>query len=241
MKITAKWIAAPEGDYTGARSFCYGFTPAKAIKKATLYASAMGIYAPFVNGTRVGKGVLAPGWTSYQHRVQYQGYDVTELLEAKENCIEIGVGRGWAVGVIGHKDTDHAFYDRPAVIAWLEVVYADGTKETVETDTSWEIWTNQVTFAEIYHGETVDKTLEPAYIAQAVLADVKTKLIPLEGAEILEYERLLPVEVILTPKGERVLDFGQNMTGYVQVSIKAPKGSRVEFTHAEVLDKDGNF
>lgn len=241
MKITAKWIAAPEGDYQGARSFCYGFTPSKAIKKATLYASAMGIYAPFVNGVRVGKGVLAPGWTSYKHRVQYQGYDITALLEAKENCIELGVGRGWAVGFIGHKDADNAFFNQPCVIAWLEVLYEDGTKETIDTDTSWEVWTTQVTFAEIYHGETVDKTLEPTYVAQAVLADVKTKLIPLEGPEILEYEHLRPTRVIRTPKGERVIDFGQNMTGYVQVCIKAPRGSRVAFTHAEVLDKDGNF
>ena len=94
MKITAKWIASPEGDYQGARVFGHAFAPKKAIKKATLYASAMGVYVPFINGARVGKGVLAPGWTSYKYRVQYQGYDVTALLKDGENRVEIGVGRG---------------------------------------------------------------------------------------------------------------------------------------------------
>ncbi|MBE6602489.1 MAG: alfa-L-rhamnosidase [Ruminococcaceae bacterium] len=241
MKITAKWIASPEGDYAGARLFTKCFAPKKEIKKATLYASAMGIYAPFVNGTRVGKGVLAPGWTSYKYRVQYQGYDVTALLTASENRIEIGVGRGWAVGFIGHKDTDHAFFTQPAVIAWLEVVYADGSRDALETDGTWEVFTSEVTFAEIYHGETVDKTAEKTLIGKAALIEVKTKLIPLVGEEITEQERLAPVELIHTPKGETVLDFGQNMTGYVQVSLKAPRGSRIVLHHAEVLDKDGNF
>lgn len=241
MKITAKWIASPEGDYQGERKFCKCFTPKKAIKKATLYASAMGIYAPFINGARVGKGVLAPGWTSYKHRVQYQGYDVTALLTEQGNAIEIGVGRGWAVGFIGHVNTDHAFFSQPALIAWLDVVYADGTRETVETDKTWEVYTDCVTFAEIYYGETVDKTAEKTLVGKAVLTEVKTKLIPLEGPEITEQERLSPVELIRTPKGETVIDFGQNMTGYVQVSIKAPRGSRIVLHHAEVLDKDGNF
>ena len=247
MKTFAKWIAAPEGDYMGARSFCTDFTPAKAVKKAVLYASAMGIYAPFINGKHVGKGVLAPGWTSYKNRVQYEGYDVTDMLTANENCIELGVSRGWAVGYIGHvggrpaSSTERTCSEFPCVIAWLDVIYADGTKETVVTDESWEVWSNEVTFAEIYHGETVDKTLEPTYLAKAVAVEVKTKLIPLEGEEIVENERLMPIELIRTPKGETVLDFGQNMTGYVELCIKAPRGSRIVIHHAEVLDKDGNF
>ena len=241
MKITAKWIASPEGDYQGVRVFGHAFRPEKAIKKATLYASAMGVYVPFLNGERIGKGVLAPGWTSYKSRVQYQGYDVTALLTDGENRVEIGVGRGWAVGFIGHVDTDHAFADHPSAIAWLDVLYTDGSKETLVTDESWDVSTCEVTFAEIYHGETIDMTAEKQLIGKAVLADVKTKLIPLVGPEILEYERLAPVEIIHTPKGETVIDFGQNMTGYVQVSVKAPKGSRIVLHHAEVLDKDGNF
>ena len=241
MKITAKWIASPEGDYQGARVFSHAFRPAAAVKKATLYASAMGVYAPFFNGVRVGKGVLAPGWTSYKHRVQYEGYDVTQLVTAGENRMEIGVGRGWAVGFIGHVDTDHAFADQPCVIAWLDVLYADGTRETVTTDETWDVATCEVTFAEIYHGETVDKTLTPAPVGKAVLASVSTKLIRQVGPAITEQEQLTPVEVIRTPNGETVIDFGQNMTGYVQVTLQAPRGSRVVLQHAEVLDKDGNF
>ena len=79
----SKWITSPRDAGAGAYTYRKNFSPAKKVKSATLYASAMGIYVPYVNGARVGKGVLAPGWTSYQSRVQYQAYDVTLLLQAE--------------------------------------------------------------------------------------------------------------------------------------------------------------
>lgn len=240
MKNAAKWIASPVEDCQGAHGFRKLFTPRGEVKRATLYASAMGVYTLAINGTRVGKGVLAPGWTSYRHRVQYQSYDVTSMLGAPA-CIELGLGRGWAVGYIGHVDTERAFADQTSVIAWMDVVYTNGEKETLVTDASWEVWSHEVTFAEIYHGETVDKTLTPEKLGNAVEVEVKTRLVPQIGEWITEQERLAPVEVIRTPAGELVIDFGQNMTGYVEVSLKAPRGSRVVLHHAEVLDRDGNF
>ena len=236
----AKWITSPRDAGAGAYTYRKNFSPAKKVKSATLYASAMGIYVPYVNGARVGKGVLAPGWTSYQSRVQYQEYDVTLLLQA-ENRLEFGVGQGWAVGYIGYEKENHYYADRASLVASLHVTYEDGTEETVATDESWEVYTSPVTFSEIYHGETVDMTAPIELVGNAVLSDVKTQLIPQVGEWITEHERLAPVELIVTPNGERVIDFGQNMTGYVEVRIKAPRGSRIVLHHAEVLDSDGNF
>ena len=240
MKKDAIWIASPVDTGAAACTFQKTFTADKPVKKATLCATAMGTYVPMVNGQRVGKNVLAPGWTAYKERVQYQTYDVTSLLTA-ENTLSISVGQGWAISAIGFVSNSHYFADQLSAFAWLDIVYTDGTKQCVATGTDWEVYTNEVTFTEIYHGETVDKTAEIRLLGNARAVKIGSKVIPQVGEDITEQERLTPVELIVTPKGERVIDFGQNMTGYAQVSITAPKGSRVVLHHAEVLDSEGNF
>ena len=238
MNKKAKWISSPIDPASSVVRFEKKFTPKKAIKKAIVHASAMGVYTFSINGERVGKGVLAPGWTSYLHRTQYQTYDVTSLLRT-QNDLSFGVGSGWAVGEL--INTYHHFAKQTSLIASMTVTYTDGSKEVLLTDESWDVYTTEVLFAEIYHGETVDKTAPISYIGKAILSDVKTKLIPQEGEWITEHERLAPVALIHTPNGETVLDFGQNMTGYVEVTIQGPRGGQILFDHAEVLDKDGNF
>lgn len=242
MKSKALWITAPVDMGQAACTFQTAFSliPGKRLRKATLWASAVGVYAPYINGQRVGKSVLAPGFTSYKHRIQLQTYDVTPALQ-QDNILSIGVGQGWAVGYIGWFDKNHYFYDRTAVTAWLTVEYTDGTKQQLYTDKDWQVFTSEVTFAEIYHGETVDKTAPIKALGNAVATQVGARLIRQVGEDITEQERLKPVELILTPKGERVIDFGQNMTGYVELAIRAPRGSRIVLHMAEVLDKDGNF
>ena len=240
MIKNAKWITAPCDADTAAYTFRKKFAVAKKIASATLYASAMGVYVPYINGKRVGKAVLAPGWTSYSVRIQYQTYDVTSLLQ-EENVIEIGVGPGWARFYTSSKPHRLHVADRTSVIASLAVTYEDGMSETISTDEGWAVYTSPVTFSDIYHGETVDMTAPIEVVGNAVLADIKSELVLQMGEWITEHERLAPIKVIRTPKGELVLDFGQNMTGYVEVSIKAPRGSRIVLHHAEVLDKDGNF
>ena len=240
MKKNAIWITSPVDTGVAACTFQKTFTAAKPVKKATLCATAMGVYAACINGKRVGKNVLAPGWTAYKDRIQYQTYDVTGMLE-ESNTLSIGVGQGWAVGYIGHVNTNHWFADHTSLLCWLDIVYADGTKACVATDDSWEVYTNEVTSTEIYHGETVDKTAEKKLLGNAKTDKLTTKVVAQVGEDITEQERLAPVELIVTPKGETVIDFGQNMTGYVEVAITAPKGSRIVLHHAEVLDSDGNF
>ena len=240
MNTSAKWITSPVETGAAAITFQRSFQPKSTVKRAELYASALGVYAPFVNGTRVGKGVLAPGWTSYAKRTQYQKYDVTSLL-TEDTCISIGVGPGWAVGNIGFRKNSHGYGEKTAVIAWLKVTYADGSSESLFTDTDWEVYTSKVTFSDIYNGETVDMTAPIESLGNAVLSSFKTRLVAQVGENITEHERLAPIACFRTPNGELVLDFGQNMTGYVELSIKAPRGSRIVIHHAEVLDKEGNF
>ncbi len=240
MKTLAKWITSPIDGGVAALTYRKELHFSKKIKKAVLSVSSLGLYAAYLDGVRLGKGVLTPGWTSYQYRTQYQTYDITKTLSA-DSQLEISLGQGWALSYIGYAHTNHHYADRTALIAWLDVSYADGTREQIVTDPTWEVYTSEVLSSEIYHGETVDKTAPIKKLGNAVVTEVKTKLVRQVGEDITEQERLLPVSVICTPKGEKVLDFGQNMTGYVEVRIKAPRGSRIVMHHAEVLDKEGNF
>ena len=129
MKKDAIWITAPRDMGVAACTFQREFSlPAgKSVKKATLCVSAIGIYKTDLNGVRVDKSVLAPGWTCYKDRVQYATIDVTDKLKRK-NTLSIGVGQGWAVGYIGYKNENHFFADRTSLIAWLDVTCTDGTK-----------------------------------------------------------------------------------------------------------------
>ena len=236
----AKWITSPRDAGEAAFTYSKRFSVKGELKRATLYASAMGIYVPRLNGEVVGDNVLAPGWTSYKKRIQYQTYDITSLVTG-DDLLEISVGQGWAISHMGFFCQNHFFADYTSVIAAIELEYADGTVEHILSDESFEVYTSEVTYTEMYFGETVDKTAPVELVGNAVLSDVETELIPQINEPVREMIRLSPAELIITPKGERVIDFGQNMAGYVELKIKAPRGSRIVIHHGEVLDSEGNF
>lgn len=242
MNIPAQWITSPHRPGSAVELFRKEFTLAGTVKAAVLHVSALGVYTACLNGRRLGPGVLAPGWTSAHNRLQVQTYDVTALL-ARENTLTLGLGRGWGADMMGWA-RNQAYKDslpQPSLIAWLEISYEDGTAQTVATDTDWSVCTSQTPFAEIYNGETIDRTAREAFIGNARRAEVAAALVPQQGEWMTEHERLAPIAVLHTPKGETVLDFGQNMTGYVEVRIRGPRGGRVVLHHAETLDSDGNF
>lgn len=239
MKTGAKWICSPKE--ANVVDFYKKIALSGKVKKATLGASAMGLYLVRINGKRITDSLLNPGWTSYHVRTQYQTYDVTAFLGGKSAEISVTAAEGWAVGDLTWKGRHHVFSDTVSVIAWLDVEYADGREEHFATDDTWGVRTSKILYSEIYHGETVDPTARIKKLGSAELSRVKTKLIPQVGELIHEHERIAPKEFIITPKGERVIDFGQNMTGYVEVRIKGERGGRIVMTHAEVLDAEGNF
>ena len=244
----ARWIKPDFEAGEAACEFVRSFHAAKPVKRAVLTVSALGVYAARVNGEKISY-VLAPGWTSYRHRVQYQEYDVTHLM-GENNSISITAAPGWRMRYAALKGegcadwgTDELSSTEYAVIAALEVVYTDGTGDTLLTDGDWSVRETQWRACNIYNGDVYDASYDTAEKTHSVkvLSHTRSILVPQEGEIICEHERLKPTEVIHTPKGETVLDFGQNMTGYVELSLSVPAGKKIVIDHAEVLDREGNF
>jgi alpha-L-rhamnosidase len=207
---------------------------------AKVAISSVGLYELRMNEQKVGNRVLTPGFTSYNKRgIQYQEYEITDYL-LQDNTICITVAPGWAVGYIGYAGNACIYADHVSACAKFVVTYQDGSEEVFFTDPSWEVYTDEVTFADIYHGETIDKTHIPTFLGMAKADDVPYRVIPDIGEAICEHEVLKAV-LLTTPKGEKVLDFGQNMTGYVSLAIRGQRGSKVKLSFGEVLDQDGNF
>ncbi|MBQ8340492.1 MAG: family 78 glycoside hydrolase catalytic domain [Clostridia bacterium] len=237
------WIRCSTDLGSASCTFQKEITPKTGLKNATLSVSSVGLFEARLNGCKLGTAVLTPGYTQYHHRTQYMTYDITALLGDK-NTLAITVGPGWAVGRLAFKDGIHTYSDHCAATAELVLTYADGATETVVTDESWQVFTSHILHSDIYNGETVDLTAEIKPLGFAVKDETAAKefpLVPQQGEDIVENERLAPVELIVTPKGERVIDFGQNLTGYVEIRIKAARGERILLSHGEVLDAEGNF
>ena len=236
----AKWITCQKKTEGENACFTRYFDVDKKVKSATAYASAIGVYELRINGVKQGRSVLTPGLTSYKTRVQYQSYDITGALTDGQNRVCIEVGPGWAVGVYTYCK-NHNVADHTSIIGAIEITYEDKSKQVILTDECWETKTTPVVYSDIYNGETVDMTAPVTALGKAKIDKVKSKLVYQIGEDIIEQERLAPVEYFVTPKGEKVIDFGQNMTGYVELKISGKKGDVIEFDCAEVLDKEGNF
>ena len=242
----AEWITHPFAkEETACPVFLKKISLKKAVKRARIYATALGVYELQIDGSKVGDTFFAPGWTNYKKRLQYQTYDVTDLLNGEgpgEHTLKIMVGNGWYKGIFGFTCTPDHYGDRIAVLAELHVVYEDNTKEVIVTDTDWRVKSGPVRYSEIYMGETIDTTY-----AEKEPEAVEPFSYPMENITAQECEpvritkRTVAKELILTPKGEKVLDFGQNMAGIVEVTVQGKPGQKIVIRHAETLDKDGNF
>ena len=238
--MNAYYICAPAGAEYGAYVFRRLFS-AKGMKNATLHITALGVYEAHINGRRVGKYILAPGWTQYESRLQVQTYDVSDLIQ-DENTIDITVGKGWYASPLGWLGDEGVWGRTPAVIASLDITFTDGHHLSIPTDTRWTVSASKIRRSEIYYGEDYDENFQLDFKHHAVkLLHPKSILIPQEGEEIREREVIENPQMILTPKGETVLDFGQESVGYIEVSGILPKGTLLEYDHGEVLDSHGNF
>jgi len=233
------------GDFPEEETACpvFGKTFAldKKVKKARLYATAHGVYEATLNGQTVGDYRMAPGWTSYHNRLQYQIYDVTELLDT-ENKIEITVGNGWYKGILGFYCMPDQYGTQVGAFAELHVEYEDGSKDVIATDETWSVKTGEIRYSEIYMGETIDTDAPEITEGNVVVKDFdKAVLTAQENEPVRITEKIAGKELIVTPKGERLVDFGQIITGVVELHVKGEKGQKIVIRHAEVLDKDGNF
>ncbi len=204
---------------------------------ARLYITACGLYEATINGQRVGDFVLAPGHTDYRKRISYQSYDVTDLLVSGENVMEIQLADGWYRGSTGAWGIRNQYGSETKVIAQLEV---DG-KPLLLTDDTWD-WSNDgpIRFADNKDGEVVNANDVPSYRGRAKLT--KHSVVPTASNNVIvaERERFTPA-VITTPSGKTVLDFGQNIAGYMEFSLNARAGQKVFLRFGELLDEAGEF
>ncbi len=223
-----------------------------AIDRARAYITSHGLYEAFLNGQRVGDQVFTPGWTSYNKQLQYQTYDVTSLLKNGDNAIGVMLGDGWYRGNLAWGGKRNLYGEKLGLLLQIEITYRDGRKELISSDQTWKASTGPILMSEIYHGETYDARLEkpgwtnPGY-SDAEWAGVKvanhskTILTAPAGPPVRKIEEIKPVKILKTPAGETVVDFGQNLVGWVRLKVQGAAGTTVTIRHAEVLDKEGNF
>ena len=228
------------------------FSANKKIVSATAYITSHGLYEATINGQRIGDAYLTPGWTSYKNRLQYQAYDVTDLIKNGANAIGVTLGNGWYRGVIGFGDNINVYGKDIALLFQVNITYSDGSTDVVISDDSWKSSTGEIRYAEIYNGETDDArdkkigwTL-PGYDdtkwSGVTIADYsKNVLVATQNEPVKKHETFKPVRIFKTPAGEEVIDFGQNLVGWVQLKVKGNPGDTIVISHAEVLDKEGNF
>ena len=224
----------------------------KEIKNARIYTTAHGLYQLQFNGEKVGDEEFTPGWTAYQKRIQYQVYDVTEQLKTGTNAIGAILGDGWYRGFFGWQGKKNHYGEKTALLIQLQLTFSDGSEETIVSDASWKASTGAILESEIYHGEVYDARLEqtdwdqPGFDDRSWSAVIEKdygfqELESSTGPKVRVIQEIKPIEKFVTPKGETVLDFGQNLVGRIRFSLNGKTGEKISIYHAEVLDKEGNF
>ena len=223
----------------------------KKVKAAYAFSTALGLYHMYINGKKIGEDEFAPGWTSYNHRLLYQVYDVTQNLKTGQNVWAAHIGPGWYKGYMGSARTRNHYGTRLAFSGQIMVEYEDGETECIYTDMTWKAVKSPVIFSEIYDGEVYDARLEIegwnyAKNDRSDWCDVKE--IPFEkkylkaqsGCKVKVMEKISANELFYTPEGDLVIDFGQNLSGWIEVRAIGKSGERIELNCFESLDKDGN-
>lgn len=242
---SAKWVA-PKKEDTFHPIIYRDFFINDEFEKATLFISGVGLFEVFINGIKVGNEYLTPYFSDYSQYIQYFEYDITNYLnngvDSDPNSIDISLGNGWYKGRFGLEGKSENFGDRFAAIAEI-VIEKKNTKELVVTDESWSYYGSDIEDSGIYDGEIFNRLLwehKDNGARKVEIINLDQELIPRYSIPVVVKEELKVKEVINTPKGEIVLDFGQNFAGYVQFVSNLPRGAKITLEFAEVL-QDGNF
>jgi alpha-L-rhamnosidase len=251
----AQWIEPGYTEDPELRSsplFRKEFTLHKKLRSAIAYITCHGLYEAFLNGRRIGDFCLTPGWTSYNKRLQYQAYDVTSLLKDGSNAVGAMLGNGWYRGYLAWGGQHNIYGKNLGLLFQLELTYSDGTTDVVFSDGSWKSSTGAVIYSEIYNGEIADARKEkPGWSAVGyndhdwsgvnVPGTGTDHLVATWNEPVKKHEVFKPQRIFRTPAGELVVDFGQNLVGWVRLTVSGHAGDSVKLFHAEVLDKKGNF
>ena len=243
--FTAKWIS---GNYRVNKKKRYPVDcfkkqfNVKNVAKARLYITACGLYEAKINGKRVGNFILAPGHTDYTKRIQLQTYDVTDLLSDGENDVTVELADGWYRGSCGAWGLKNQYGTQTKLYAQLEIIDKAGNRSVIGTNKSWA-WSNdgKIRLADNKDGEIIEAWRKPSYNAFA--KETKCDVLPVasNNVPVTEHERFIVKNVITTPNGEKVLDFGQNIAGYISFSLNAKKGQKIKLRFGEMFDENGEF
>ena len=249
-----QWSAvpiSPDQDFDGApllrREFALedGHGP---VRRATWHVTAHGVFEAYVNSQPASDDVLSPGWSSYEWRLRYRSYDVTSLIRPA-TVLGIALGNGWFRGRLGWGGGRAYYGDELAAFAQLEIEFTDGHVQTVVTDDSWTAGPSAVVANDLYDGQTIDARKRSAAWLHPDFSDSswtgvhpgeldQATLTPYIGPPVRRQEELAPVRIWTSPSGRTLVDFGQNLVGWLKIRVQGPAGSVVTLRHAEVLEHD---
>ena len=215
-----------------------------------LQVSAQGIFEAYLGGRKVGDDVLSPGWSSYEWRLRYREYDVTDQLQDQADgavVLGIALGNGWFRGRLTWSGARHLYGDRLGAIAALTISYADGYQQVIRTDESWTSGPSHVLADDFYDGQTIDARLasdawlQPGFTDETWTGVVALdfdpdKLIGYVGPPVVRHEEVRPVEIWQSPEGKTLIDFGQNLVGWLKFTVTGERGQTITLRHAEVLE-----
>lgn len=224
--------------------------------RATAYVTALGLYELYINGTRVGDAVMAPGWTDYHQRVEYQSHDVTDLVVAGDNTVGAMLGEGWYSGRVGHNQrrAGNHYGGRPALLCQLHLEYADGRIERIVSDESWKTSQGPVCYSDFLMGELYDARLEmdgwaePGFDAsrwqpvEIFSPDPRPpRLEAARAPQVREIVRFPGRYLHVAKTGGHIYDLGQNIAGYCELELTGKSGDRFTLRHGEMLDGQGEL
>lgn len=251
-ELLGSWITVPWREKKNAPYVRKIFSAVGPVKKARLYVAGLGVYWLEINGKRVGEEYFAPGCTAVDRWVQIYTYDVTDYLQEGENVLGFLMGNGWAKGRMGAEPSVHtrSYINDYFLKAELRLEYADGKEQILTTDNSWKCTLSPILADDFYDGEVFDSRIKISDWSMASCCDatwqnmVYINMVPLGKLEdrlslpVLIKEMLKPKEILHTPKGELVLDMGQNMTGWIRMHVHETADTKIKLTYGEILQND---
>jgi len=228
------------------------FAVRNSIRKATLYASARGLAELYLNGRRIGNDIFVPEWTDYDKRIHYRTYDVTEMIQKGDNVLGAVLGDGWYSGYVGWQETRGRYGLETSLLIQLEIMLADGATQIITTDNSWKCAAGPILSSDFMMGEIYDARYDlvgwdkPDYddTAWSEVRNVPPPNVPLvaqRSEPVRMIETIKPVSVHKSAPGTWIYDLGQNITGWVRLTIDGPAGMRITLRHGERLNPDGTL
>ena len=219
--------------------------PAGQVRSAELLATAHGLYEVRIGGLPATDSVLNPGWTTYERRLQVQRFDVTSQVRAAgadasgedRLVLEATLADGWWRGDLGFRGGVR-YGDDLAFLAALQIEFEDGSTQRVVTDGSWTARPSVIVSANIYHGQHEDRRAEPAVPSPVRTVEIdRSTLVAQASPPVLRHESRRPERIWTSPSGRTLLDFGQNLVGWLRFTVTGPAGTEIVLRHAEVLEE----